>query len=604
MQTKRPTTLRLTVDTGQRQHVKRFPLPGSPVTRAALVGWLDRAEDIGATVAIVDQDGGEVTPMRARRLATYWSDAHEETKRRAAAIAAADASYRAELASRVTPSTATAAIMVTYTAIDGTREDDAFDTIEEASTWARTWIGNHPEIGSTYAVSADGIGKIEVMGCEIADLFPPPPEPEPEPEPGAPTPSTALIPTTATMDLSVSFPVTTPEPAATAPAVARTWRHLEDVRDELKAELKRAEPKDIHRRQDAGLLDLASDGTASFMFRGGDRLRVSRHALSQLAGLVLPRGSRGLGFLRSTAALDATEGQATPAQLASLVWAQHARHMRAPLLWRTWTAPDGVREVRAVLSQTFQAYDHLELVNDALTALKDGGLDADEYQVVDYAYDGAGMRLRWARGDDWQNAAVNVPVPVSQLRNSETGQSAVYGTRGAWTLWCSNGCGNWDIRTAGGWRANHTGRTGARIRAVAAGFFQETVDQESGLVAQYHQALDTAITGAWDAWLRQAAGDDLTDSAREAVVASVIEPGRTARGEHPTTVNRGRNGELLLASVVDAVTWEAQQAIDLHERDRMERLGGRLMAAGLHARRAPGLIEPARLHFSPDGAVA
>jgi hypothetical protein len=69
-----------------------------------------------------------------------------------------------------------AAIMVYYTSIDGAEKADAFNTVEEAGAWARHWVGDHPEIGSSYAVSGDGIGKIEVMGAELADLFPSPVE--------------------------------------------------------------------------------------------------------------------------------------------------------------------------------------------------------------------------------------------------------------------------------------------------------------------------------------------------------------------------------------------------------------------------------------------
>ena len=37
--------------------------------------------------------------------------------------------------------------------------------------FAQYWVGKNPEIGSIYAVGGDGIGKIEVMGATLSDLF-------------------------------------------------------------------------------------------------------------------------------------------------------------------------------------------------------------------------------------------------------------------------------------------------------------------------------------------------------------------------------------------------------------------------------------------------
>jgi hypothetical protein len=63
-------------------------------------------------------------------------------------------------------------IKLRYSSVDGFTETKTFDTVEAASAYARHWIGNHPEIGSHYAVSDDGIGKIEVTGATLRQLFP------------------------------------------------------------------------------------------------------------------------------------------------------------------------------------------------------------------------------------------------------------------------------------------------------------------------------------------------------------------------------------------------------------------------------------------------
>jgi hypothetical protein len=63
-------------------------------------------------------------------------------------------------------------IKVRYSSVDCFTETQTFDSIAAASEYARHWIGNHPEIGSRYAVSDDGIGKIEVEGATLRALFP------------------------------------------------------------------------------------------------------------------------------------------------------------------------------------------------------------------------------------------------------------------------------------------------------------------------------------------------------------------------------------------------------------------------------------------------
>jgi hypothetical protein len=67
---------------------------------------------------------------------------------------------------------ATTVIRVVYSSIDGAKEIQRFGTIAGASEFARKWVGDHPRIGSAYATSNDGIGKIEVAGANLKELFP------------------------------------------------------------------------------------------------------------------------------------------------------------------------------------------------------------------------------------------------------------------------------------------------------------------------------------------------------------------------------------------------------------------------------------------------
>jgi len=65
-------------------------------------------------------------------------------------------------------------ISVFYSSVDrpSRRVKRTYTSIERASEFARHWIGNHPEIGSSYAVSSDGVGKITVKGATLQELFP------------------------------------------------------------------------------------------------------------------------------------------------------------------------------------------------------------------------------------------------------------------------------------------------------------------------------------------------------------------------------------------------------------------------------------------------
>lgn len=63
-------------------------------------------------------------------------------------------------------------ITVRYTSIDGCRESRTYKTLEGARKFAQYWIGPHPEIGYSYAIAGDGVGKITVLGAALAELFP------------------------------------------------------------------------------------------------------------------------------------------------------------------------------------------------------------------------------------------------------------------------------------------------------------------------------------------------------------------------------------------------------------------------------------------------
>ncbi len=71
-----------------------------------------------------------------------------------------------------------AQIRIKYSSIDGARMARKFDTIEAAHRFAIRCVGEDHDIGRAYAVSADGIGKIEVSGVSLQDFLAPPPTPQ------------------------------------------------------------------------------------------------------------------------------------------------------------------------------------------------------------------------------------------------------------------------------------------------------------------------------------------------------------------------------------------------------------------------------------------
>jgi hypothetical protein len=62
-------------------------------------------------------------------------------------------------------------ITVRYSSIDHFRKTRKFKTLEGARKFATHYVGENPDMGSSYAVSFDGVGKIEVEGCSLNELF-------------------------------------------------------------------------------------------------------------------------------------------------------------------------------------------------------------------------------------------------------------------------------------------------------------------------------------------------------------------------------------------------------------------------------------------------
>lgn len=60
---------------------------------------------------------------------------------------------------------------VTLISVDGFRKTKTYKTIAAARKFAVNYVGETPEFGCNYAVSADGVATIYVDGCTLNQLF-------------------------------------------------------------------------------------------------------------------------------------------------------------------------------------------------------------------------------------------------------------------------------------------------------------------------------------------------------------------------------------------------------------------------------------------------
>lgn len=62
-------------------------------------------------------------------------------------------------------------IIIRYSSIDGFAKSLECETPDVARHFAQHRVGAHPEIGNGYAVSPDGVIRVTVKGCTLAELF-------------------------------------------------------------------------------------------------------------------------------------------------------------------------------------------------------------------------------------------------------------------------------------------------------------------------------------------------------------------------------------------------------------------------------------------------
>lgn len=62
-------------------------------------------------------------------------------------------------------------IALTYRAVDGFTKHRKFKTLAGAQKFAQHWAGETPDIGTSYAVTSDGVGTLYAT-CPLINLFP------------------------------------------------------------------------------------------------------------------------------------------------------------------------------------------------------------------------------------------------------------------------------------------------------------------------------------------------------------------------------------------------------------------------------------------------
>lgn len=65
-----------------------------------------------------------------------------------------------------------AEITVYLRSVDGFSKTRKYKTLAGAQKFAQDYAGKHPEIGSGYAISGDGVCRIMVKGITLKELFP------------------------------------------------------------------------------------------------------------------------------------------------------------------------------------------------------------------------------------------------------------------------------------------------------------------------------------------------------------------------------------------------------------------------------------------------
>jgi len=339
------------------------------------------------------------------------------------------------------------------------------------------------------------------------------------------------------------------------PREALVTTSTEEVRDTVQSLSEVLQPED-HVRS-------LSHWTFAYPFQGGpsrsalrllqpggasEAFELTKNGYSQLVRQALPaHAGKTLDFLRA----QGDHGS----KVAGLAMNMGLRSSDEPVRARTVRYEDQ-RVVRSWASQKYAPVDHVDVLESILSTPELAQLPVVDCRITDTA-----LRMRFLlEGDRLEK---NVPTPMVEVWNSETGNRAVWLQGGIFKLWCLNGCGSWDKK--GTYRWSHIGNPG-RITDELGEAFTNVQVSALGTLDAYHRAMDVAIDDAFK-WMEDTFGDNLTQPQMARVQDAM---------SHETTTPGNR-----LASVVDAVTLAAQGEANLYSQHDMEAQASRALRIGL-----------------------
>jgi hypothetical protein len=332
---------------------------------------------------------------------------------------------------------------------------------------------------------------------------------------------------------------------------------LEDLRDRLKRQATVDEPVDHFQ----SLQQLAVEFTprtveAYWVGQPQTRYMLHHNAAEQMAHQVLPPGFLN-GLLRLSQLDD------VGARLATLSWKRFAAEFDGDarmLRISNMRVKGKVRPViRAALSQRYCEYSNIQMVEDVLQECK----SLRNYRVVDANLHDDGLYVRLIDPNDVVD--LDKPVKMIALKNSEVGRGSVAIEGGIYRLVCTNGMLRSDQAAMHRW--SHLG-SADRMRGRMLGALNEVLAVAAGTVQNYYSALEVEI-------------DDLLGWMERELGVRGNQQSRIVTALNHRTTTPGNT----LASVVDAITLDAQRYHRPERRREQEKLAQQALYQGLSTAR-------------------
>ena len=332
--------------------------------------------------------------------------------------------------------------------------------------------------------------------------------------------------------------------------------HLETVRDTLRAIKQKQDARDRTRtlnqlrvsfldRHASGLW-MVADGT------GQEEMLITQNAMLDLARCILP--GHGLATIRKLAQTPGPDDLDLGEKLATAAWAHLAMAYGTSkkMLVRevnmnvgTREDPDVRRVIRAVRTESYAPFSHLDLVDALMPAYSDK-------PVLNWTLEDTRMRLRFQLDStEWTTNAI---IPMAEWNNSETGHSAVRGKGGKIRVVCTNGF-TANEEGFGSFSTPHSGNV-ERLTPWVSDVIENIEVHARGTVQMYQRSLAVAVDDLHGLVMGRMTGAGFGAEKAKKAAALLADP--------TTTI------EHVLGAAIDAITLCAQSEADLILQERME----------------------------------